>query len=290
MRMLKVFLVGLSLIWVTACDCKKTNEAPTVTIDGEENQTVEVNETLELNATASDSDGNITAYRWTEGNTTLSTASSLEYNATREGNYTITVTVTDDVGKTASDSVNITVTEATNDAPIAKISASSTSVIVDDSVTLDGSGSTDDSGIDSYAWSDGNRTFGTTAEVTYTPTTSGNHTITLTVTDDDNVSDNATITISATVAENNAPVAKIAGKATKAVDVNDSIELTSASTDSDGSITEYRWTEGNTTLSTAEFFDYNDTVTEGNHTITLRVTDNDGATDEDTVVVTVETP
>jgi len=59
----------------------------------------------------------------------------------------------------------------------------------------------------------------------------------------------------------------------------------SASTDSDGTITSYVWTENSTQIATGATPTVNLTV--GTHTILLTVTDNDGLTDEDEVVITV---
>ena len=60
----------------------------------------------------------------------------------------------------------------------------------------------------------------------------------------------------------------------------------SGSSDSDGTIVSYSWTEGVTEIATG----VNPTVAfaVGEHTVTLTVTDDDGATDTDAVVITVE--
>ena len=57
------------------------------------------------------------------------------------------------------------------------------------------------------------------------------------------------------------------------------------STDPDGAITSYLWTEATSTLGTSAGI--SPTLSVGTHTITLTVTDNNGAQDTDTVVVTV---
>lgn len=59
----------------------------------------------------------------------------------------------------------------------------------------------------------------------------------------------------------------------------------SASYDLDGTIVSYRWTEGATVLGTTAVITYDFTV--GTHTVTLTVTDDDGATGTDTVIVTI---
>lgn len=59
----------------------------------------------------------------------------------------------------------------------------------------------------------------------------------------------------------------------------------SESIDPDGTIVAYEWTEGETILSDAIQFTYNFAV--GTHAVTLTVTDDDGATDDDEVTITV---
>ena len=60
----------------------------------------------------------------------------------------------------------------------------------------------------------------------------------------------------------------------------------SGSSDPDGTIVSYTWKEGSTVLSTSESFVKSDFAF-GEHTITLTVTDNDGATASDTLTVTI---
>ena len=60
----------------------------------------------------------------------------------------------------------------------------------------------------------------------------------------------------------------------------------SGSSDSDGSIVSYEWKEGTTILSTLSSFTKSDFPV-GTHTVTLTVTDNDGASSSGTVLVTV---
>ena len=60
----------------------------------------------------------------------------------------------------------------------------------------------------------------------------------------------------------------------------------SASSDPDGTIASYAWKEGATTLSTSESFVKSD-FTSGEHTVTLTVTDDDGATASDSVTVVI---
>ncbi|GJQ30136.1 MAG: hypothetical protein HBSAPP03_20200 [Phycisphaerae bacterium] len=61
----------------------------------------------------------------------------------------------------------------------------------------------------------------------------------------------------------------------------------SGSSDPDGSITNYHWAEGETTLFNSALSSPVVNLAAGVHTITLTVTDNSGATDSDEVVITV---
>lgn len=84
------------------------NKAPVANAGS--NQSVEVNKTITLSGSGTDSDGTIASYQWKEGNTVLSNTASLNYTPTTTGTKTLTLLVTDNDGSTHSDSVNVTVT------------------------------------------------------------------------------------------------------------------------------------------------------------------------------------
>ncbi len=158
------------------------------------------------------------------------------------------------------------------------------------SVTLNGSGSSDSDGtITSYVWKEGVVTVATGVNPSLN-LSAGVHTIVLTVTDDDTAVANDTVVV--TVTSNNAPVAN-AGADQTVTDVDNSgsetVNLTSAgSSDTDGSIVSFSWAEGVTQIATGSAPAINFAV--GVHTVVLTVTDNEGRTATDTVVVTVEEP
>lgn len=84
----------------------------------------------------------------------------------------------------------------------------------------------------------------------------------------------------------NAPIAN-AG-ADQSVGVNGNVFFDgSASTDNDGTIVAYEWTENNIVLATTATFSKND-FSAGTHTIQLKVTDSEGLTSIDTVVITID--
>ncbi|NLX58036.1 MAG: hypothetical protein GXY74_02995, partial [Phycisphaerae bacterium] len=184
------------------------------------------------------------------------------------------------------------ITYTTNEAPVAD---AGTDQEVNDSdnsgyelVTLDGTGSSDSDGtIASYVWSEGGSPIatGSTAQVSLAV---GTHTITLTVTDDDSDTDEDTVQITV----NQPPVAN-AGTDQEVNDSDNSgYELVTldgtGSSDSDGTIASYVWSEGGSPIATGSTAQVSLSV--GTHTITLTVTDDDSATDDDTVQITVNQP
>lgn len=95
------------------------NEPPTVSAG--DNRTIEVDKTITITGTDNDTDGNIATREWKEGAKLLARNASFEYTATVVGQHKLIYTVTDDDGASASDDMNVTVTEVAseNHAPTA---------------------------------------------------------------------------------------------------------------------------------------------------------------------------
>jgi hypothetical protein len=99
--------------------------------------------------------------------------------------------------------------------------------------------------------------------------------------------DNIAYLPSGTPASNIPPTAEAGSD--KSTEVNHPVTITGNGSDPDGTIVSYEWKKGSMVLATTATFDYTpDTV--GTDTLTLTVTDNDGATDTDTMKVTVTDP
>ncbi|MDF9798449.1 translation elongation factor EF-1beta [Catalinimonas alkaloidigena] len=272
------------------------NQAPTANAGQDQSISDEDgngSEEVSLDASnSSDADGTIESYVWTEGGNQIATGETADVEL-NVGVHNITLTVTDDDGDSDTDNVVITITEAENQAPTADAGQDQSISDEDDngseSVELDGSGSSDADGtIESYVWTENNVEIATgeTADVDLNV---GVHNITLTVTDDDEATDTDNVVITITEAENQPPTADAGqDQSISDEDGNGSEEVTlngSASSDADGTITDYVWTEGGNQIATGETADVELAV--GVHNITLTVTDDDGDSDTDNVVITI---
>jgi hypothetical protein len=87
------------------------NKAPTVNAGAD--RKAQINVSIIIWGSASDSDGMISSYEWKKGEEVLGTTSRLDYIPTKLGIETLTLTVVDDDGVSATDSMNLeVVTEA----------------------------------------------------------------------------------------------------------------------------------------------------------------------------------
>ena len=286
-------------IFVTA-----TNILPTVSAGPDKSITLPTN-TVNLTGTASDGDGTIVSYAWTKVNgpitftLTNQNTPTLTMSNLVEGTYTMRLTVTDNDGGTKADLAVVTVhPEATNQVPVADAGPNKSITLPTNSVSITGTGSDSDGSIAAYAWT---KKSGPTANLsnTGTPTLTvtnmleGTYVFTLKVTDDDGAShsDDVIVTVNPEVV-NQAPVAQ-AGSDILLILPTSSTNIIGSASDPDGTIVSYSWTQvsgpsaatlagtSSATLSVSDLL-------EGVYTFNLTVTDDDGATDEDNVAVTVQ--
>jgi hypothetical protein len=151
-----------------------------------------------LNGSASsDPDGTISTYTWSEGTNQIGSGINPSV-LLAVGSHTITLTVTDNNGATANDTVNVTVTAA-NTPPIANAGIDQTVNDYDGNgthpVTLNGSASSDPDGtINSYIWMEGATQVATGAAPAITLPV-GLHTLTLTVIDNRGASASDTVVV-----------------------------------------------------------------------------------------------
>jgi len=170
------------------------------------NQTVQINQTVTITGSATDSDGTITSFIWKEGNTLLANSASFSYTPTTIGTHTLTLTVTDNDGASSSDSINVFVSTApvTNQIPTADAGGDRTAQ-VNQGIIITGSGTDSDGTITSLVWSEGQTVLASGPSFTYTPLTIGSHTLILTVTDNQGAQAIDTMTVTASAEPDTTP-------------------------------------------------------------------------------------
>ncbi|MCG2620554.1 PKD domain-containing protein [Arthrobacter sp. I2-34] len=182
---------------------------------------------------STDADGRIATYAWDFGDGTTGEGTGIQHLYEKAGTYTVTLTVTDDRGASATKTSEVT-TVRPNAAPVAALTSNATGM----QVAFDGTGSSDPDGtIDSYAWDFGDGGTGTGPSPTHRYGADGEYLVTLTVTDNDGAS--AATTVPVTVA-NAVPAAAFSFS-------TDELQATfdaGASADADGSIADYAWDFG----------------------------------------------
>ena len=246
---------------------------------------------------SSDADGAIASYVWRNAaGAQIATGANPQVRLP-DGANTITLTVTDNGELSASDSVVITVGSPANRPPVANAGPNQTVADTDqqtgEAVTLDGRQSSDaDGAIASYVWRNEAGAQIATGANPQVRAPDGANTFTLTVTDNGGLTDTDTVLITVGAA-NQAPAAN-AGADQNVADSDrqpgENVRLDGAqSSDPDGTIASYVW-RNSAGAQLATGANPQVRLPDGSTTIVLTVTDNRGATDADSVVITVAAP
>ncbi len=249
-------------------------------------QTVLVDHVVNFNGSeSSDPDGNIVSYLWNFGDGNTATGVSPTHIFTTADIYDVVLTVTDNSGDTATDTVVITISDVANIVPQAEAGLAQTK-FVGEVVSFDGSNSVDpDGNIVLYSWNFTDGTTETGATPTHTFTTADTYNVVLTVTDNSGDTDTDTVIITISDVANVQPVANAGDDIT--VNQGESVLFDgSSSYDMDGSIVSYSWNfgDGNTAIGVSPTHIF---TSGGQFTVTLTVTDNQGKIDTDTLTATV---
>ena len=238
---------------------------------------------FELDGSGSfDIDGEIIGWRWDFGDGGLGSGKVVRHRFPRPGIYTVSLTVTDDRGATASVSFDVEVTDPPNVGPVAAFGSAVDAL----EVAFDGTLSSDADSPDllpvEWSWNFGDGTTGSGPKPGHTFDTSGDYTVTLTVTDADGASDSTAAVVGVGDNANIPPTAVIVDNpAGLDVEFNG---LDSA--DVDGVISAYEWDFGDGDFSTEGRFDHT-YAAPGTYFVRLVVTDDQGAVGAKSALLTV---
>jgi len=250
-------------------------------------QIVDQGATVTFNGAASTDNVGVVNWTWTftDGGPVTLYGSGPTHTFNTAGTYVVTLTVRDDAGNTATDTMTVTVNDTTD--PVADAGPDQT-VFEGDTVTFNGAASTDNVGVVNWTW-----TFTDGAPVTlygsgptHTFNTAGTYLVTLTVRDLAGNTHTDTMTVTVLPPDTTDPIANAGPDQT----VNQGTTVTfdgSGSTD-DNAVVNWTWTFTDGTAVTlygsgpTHRFD-----TAGTYTVTLTVRDLAGNTATDTVTITV---
>ncbi|MBN2543838.1 PKD domain-containing protein [bacterium] len=221
-----------------------------------------------------DPDGIIISWAWNFGDGNSGTGATISHTYTNPGNYTITLTVTDDTGISSSISKTLRVNES--DPPVALFDCIPSSGKYPLTVSFDASSSYDPDGtIVSWTWNFGDGNSGTGVNVSHTYLNQGDYTATLTVTDNSGRTSNRSKIIQVTLGE--PPVAVINAEPIIGIPPLTVTFDGSNSFDPDGNIIKYQWSFGDGVISpditTSHLYQ-----NEGVYVAKLKVTDDNNNT------------
>ncbi|HYF33159.1 MAG TPA: PKD domain-containing protein [Chitinophagaceae bacterium] len=281
------------------------NQLPVAHAGNDQSIQLPTNSVTLSGAASNDPDGTITAYAWTK------IAGPAQYNIANAGNVSTSVTnlvagaysfrlvVTDNNGATDADTVVINVTPAPNQSPVANAGNDTTVHVPGGSATLNATASYDpDGNIVSYSW---NRISGpagvtivnaTTASATVVGMSAGDYVFELRVTDNNGATATDRVTVHAVQAPNQRPVANAGRDTTLAVPARSAWLSGMASRDIDGNIVRYEWKQvSGPAASAIQYtnapFTMVNGLQAGNYVYELTVTDDDGDSGTDSVMISV---
>jgi PKD repeat protein len=237
-----------------------------------------------------DPDGRIVSAVWAFGTGDTTGADGPGYLYSAPGAYTATLTVTDDAGATAVNSIVVIVDEPANRPPVAVLTAGPTSGLTPLTVRFSSAGSSDGDGrIVSTVWTFGTGASSTAAHPSFVYTAPGTYDATLVVTDDDGATASRSVRVVVGQASNRAPVAAITVTRVVGPAPLTPTFFGIGSHDPDGVLKATEWTFGDGGVA-AGLVAAHTYTRPGIYIVTLKVTDAHGASGASSVAIVVTEP
>ncbi|RLB37471.1 MAG: hypothetical protein DRH20_07690, partial [Deltaproteobacteria bacterium] len=288
---------GTHQVTLTVTDNKGAGDSTTQQVTVSQNQAPSAvlnlsgnlveNRPIDFSAAGStDPEGGPLSYVWDFGDGATAEGLEVEHTYAAQGDYTVTLTVTDHVGLSTQVARDLSI--ASCQGPVAVFSASGP-MAEGEPVSFDGSGSYDQSpggSVVSYAWDFGDGNTAAGAVVTHTYAAAGRYEVRLTVTDNDG--NPCTAMASLDIGPNQPPVALMGYSGVMATGQNLAFNGLS-SYDPEGHALSYQWDFGDGHTASAPEADHAFSA-EGDFTVSLTVTDDKGQSDTTTRMIHVISP
>ena len=226
----------------------------------------------EFDGSGSSDDGSVVEFVWDFGDGSSDSGAVVGHEFSAGGSYDVTLTVTDDSGK--SGSVTEPVVIDSNVAPVAEFTAVCDGLVCE----FDGSGSSDDGSVVEFVWDFGDGSGDSGAVVGHEFSAGGSYDVTLTVTDDGGKSGSVTEPVTA----DGPPVAEFAAVCDGLV-----CEFDGSGSSDDGSVVEFVWDFGDGSGDSGAVVGHEFSAG-GSYDVTLTVTDDSGKSGSVTRPVVVD--
>ncbi|MFC2108687.1 PKD domain-containing protein [Candidatus Bipolaricaulota bacterium] len=238
--------------------------------------------------TSDDEDGIVSAYRWSFGDGAISETMQPTHTYTLPGEYSVTLTVTDNDGASSATTRTVIVTKP-NVPPVANFTATPSAVVPGETIQFDAAGSLDGDGwLVSQQWDFGDGTSASGSTVEHQYSTPGTYPVALTVVDNDDAVGTHRWEL-LVVDTNQAPQPQLELSAT-ALDPGETLVCSAAgSVDPDGEIVAFEWTFGDGTQAEGSTTTHVYS-TAGTYRVMLTATDNQGAKQGAERTITVGSP
>jgi len=248
-----------------------------------------------------DSDGQITAYDWAFGDGSTATGETAVHTYFSVGTYEVTLRVCDndgEWGETTQDIVVLVPPAPQNNPPVAEFTFAPSSPSAGEQVGFTAASSYDPAAmqpksITSYSWSFGDGQNGTGTTTTHAYAATGDYQVRLVVTDNEGAQASVQQVIHISAAAQKPPVAAFTFTPQEPIIGQDVTFTAESSYDPAGmrtkSITSYAWDFGDGETGTGKITTHT-YITVGDLTVTLSVTDNDGASGNVQRTVSVGVP
>jgi ribosomal protein L11 len=267
-----------------------TNSLPTVAITSPTDGASFITPArITIQATASDSDGSVTNVQFFDGNTSLGNVSSSPFNLSvnlAAGSHALTAVASDNVGATKETPLPVTVTVTTNSLPTVAITSPTdgASFITPATITIEVAASDADGSVTNVQFFDGNTSLGDVSSSPFNLSVSlavGSHALTAVASDNLGATKGTPLPVTVTVTANSLPTVVITSPTNGASFIAPAtITIEAAASDTDGSVTNVQFFDGDTSLGNVSSSPFNLSVSlaVGSHALTAVASDNFGAT------------